>query len=387
MDLKAVFTCFLAVLAVKVTSASLYDPHMFPDKGPFFEGWYMRVSDLYSRDSFGLLFGSVLPSSSGNITAPLVVASVLLRSCDKTIDTCKLVSSDGKFTLNDLNITVKGQPVQSDPDKTAPPDFKWQVNSGSQGGYFEQKGGITTFNFRLGDLILRGKATNPSYWNDQGTGPEGWLINLPLPLHWFVYSLRSELSSCEIQNVTSGAVTKVYTGAVHLEKNWGNSFPRQWIWSEGVSFDNDNATFAMSGGLVDFPFLSVNAYLIGYRNPMKKLSLDFRPVDSLISTQIDGCTGNVSVSVYSLRYKLDINLVAPVATLSSCLLGPEMHGFVRACVESYDATATIQIYERNLLLFGYKLIEQKKFEKIALEFGGMHVCGGKCSNSMPPEEL
>lgn len=381
MDIKAVACYIVTAVTFEIVSASLYDPHLFPrpDKGPFFEGWYMRVTDQFSRDSFGLLFGSVLPSSSRNISGPLVVASILLRRCDVTSDTCKLISIDGKFTTNDLDITVNGQDVTTNPDKGSPPNFKWQVNNGTHGGFFEQNGGKTTFNFRVGDLTLRGEANDPCYWNEAGTGPEGWLINFPLPLHWFVYSLRSELTFYEVQNITSGTVTKGNTGAVHLEKNWGKSFPSEWIWSEGISFDKDNATFALSGGLVDFSFISVNAYLIGYRNQAQNLSLDFRPDNSIINARINGCLGYVNMSVNSLMYKMEINLAAPVSTLSSCLLGPETHGFVRACVESYDAEATITVSKRSFLPFQYNIVEQKTFKNIALEFGGHNVCNDTCS--------
>lgn len=290
MALVFVFKSFvvLAIIANKTTFASLYNPHLFPEDGPFFEGWYMRGSDLNSGDSFGLLFGSVLPFSKENISGPLVLASVLLRTCDeKSRDICKLVSVDGKFAVKDLNITVNGHPVRENPDKSTEPDFKWLVNNGHEGGTFEQKNGRTAFQFRLGDLILRGEAQNPVQWNEYGTGPEGWLVNFPLPLHWFVYSSRSEISFYEITNVTSGSIKRAYGGVAHLEKNWGKSFPRQWIWSQGVSSSGDNASFALSGGLVDFPFLSVNAYLIGYRNPAENISLDFRPDNSVISTQIN----------------------------------------------------------------------------------------------------
>ena len=37
-------------------NCNLYDPHLFPETGPFVEGWYTRLIDNSSAHSFGLLF-------------------------------------------------------------------------------------------------------------------------------------------------------------------------------------------------------------------------------------------------------------------------------------------------------------------------------------------
>ena len=90
-------------------------------------------------------------------------------------------------------------------------------------------------------------------------------------------SLRSPLTFFELQNVDSGKTVRVTNGARHLEKNWRKSFPKKWIWYEGISRDPSNVTIATCGGLVDLSFISVNAYLIGYRSPSAGTDLSFRP--------------------------------------------------------------------------------------------------------------
>ena len=51
----------LASLYPDYTLQSQYDPHVYPDIGPFFEGWYTRCTDVDTGQSFGVLFGEVLP--------------------------------------------------------------------------------------------------------------------------------------------------------------------------------------------------------------------------------------------------------------------------------------------------------------------------------------
>jgi len=374
--LKLPYAFVLVLCCAQMSESSLYDPHLIPEEGPFFEGWYLRITDVNKGDSIGLLFGNVLPDSQATLTGPLVFASILRRECT-SYGTCRLVSVNGKFNTSDLSITVKGQDVSVDPDMTSPSNFRWQVNDGDHGGYLDQKGNDTSAVFKLEDIVLSLKINKPYAWNKQGTGPEGYLAHLPLPLHWFVFSLRSNLVEYELQNLTSGAVTRGSNGLVHMEKNWGKSFPKKWIWSEGVLSDGTNASFALSGGQVDFSVVSMDAYLIGYRNPSIDLDLSFNPTDSVVSANVSGCSGSVQLTINSLRYRVQINLTGRNETYSSCLYGPEVGGFRRSCVESYDATAYIEVSKRQL--FGYTTLDKQTFQGAALEFGGTNVCGNACS--------
>lgn len=363
-------------LLVCVTG-SFYNPHPFPDSGPFFEGWYLRITNNDTDDSIGLLFGEVLPASSLNTTGPLVLASILYRACTDG-GACTLLSSRANFTLNLLNISVDGQPVTHNPDRKSEANFKWAVNNGEDGGIFIQARDQTNFDFRLGEWTLRGAAGTHVPWNNDESGPEGWLGYFPLPLHWFVYSLRSPLTFFELQNVKTGTTVRGTNGIVHLEKNWGKSFPKQWIWSEGVARDGSNVTFAVSGGLVNFSLFSVDAYLVGYTNPSVGFALDYRPDNSVVTAETDGCKGLLNLTVRSFTHELEIEVFGSPKTFSSCLYGPETSGFRRACVESYDAMATITVRQGKLFGSSRKVIDKQTLMSVALEFGGNNVCGQKC---------
>lgn len=378
MDLSHTHVVFVLVVLVAGTLGSLYDPHVYGDERPFFEGWYIRITDNDKPQSFGLLFGNVFPETE-NSSDPLVVASVLYRQCSSGGEmTCQLQAVNGEYKIDDLTITTKGHSVVSDPSIGTPPNFKWEVNNKKSGGYFQQINGSTYFDFRIDDISFRGQANDPYPWNTDGTGPEGMLVHLPLPLHWFVYSLQSKLEFYEMQNTTSGEVVRGRHGVVHLEKNWGKSFPKRWIWSEGVS-STTNGSFALSGGTVNFQSaIAVDAYLIGYRSPSLGLSLDFTPINSIVTADINGCNGTAKLTVHSLSHKVEIVLSAQPQTFSGCLLGPEAQGFKHACVESYDATAEFNVFERNFF-WTYDLVEESMFTGIGLEFGGTYVCNNTCS--------
>jgi len=51
---------FIVILLIEIIQANLYNPHVYPMVGPFFEGWYCRLTSKDSNKSYGFLFGKVL---------------------------------------------------------------------------------------------------------------------------------------------------------------------------------------------------------------------------------------------------------------------------------------------------------------------------------------
>lgn len=67
-------------------------------------------------------------------------------------------------------------------------------------------------------------------------GPEGWARGLPLPTHWYVYSLGSTV---EFKfSGPDGVLARSGRGWAHQEKNWGTTFPAGHVWFQGFSSDN-----------------------------------------------------------------------------------------------------------------------------------------------------
>jgi hypothetical protein len=67
-----------------------------------------------------------------------------------------------------------------------------------------------------------------------------------------------------------------------------------------------------------------------------------------------------------------------LASFSKCFPGPEANGFRHICSESFVATASVHVWEREGLL-SWKLVEEESFHLAALEFGGKYTCGEKCA--------
>ncbi|XP_033627251.1 uncharacterized protein LOC117290107 [Asterias rubens] len=358
----------LLVAAITGVAANNNDPHVYPEQGPFIEGWYARITDSSSPRSFGVLFGRVLPKpleEGNNSTSPPLTYISIIRSDGNS---APFVVAEAYPDEDTISVTVSGgRPVTGNPDNWSPSHFEWVAKPF---GFFNVTPDSTTFDFTIGDDRFSGNFGPPSPWGPHGKGPEDWLGNVPfIPLHWFVYSLATP-GDFTWENDKTGLRIQG-DGTMHQEKNWGNGFPASWIWMQGVNSTSSTA-FAGTFGVLGFGPLSVPAHLFGVRDFNTELELNFHPVNSMARVTSDGCSGEVSIEVVSFRHKLVIRARAPPSTLQKCLRGPTERGFENVLVESFAASVDIAVYERRL--FGYRLLSTQIFEGAALEFGGEELC-------------
>ena len=91
-------------MVVMPSYGNQYDPHVFPDRGPFFEGWYARMTDVDNQRSFGVLFGEVLPGEMerGKETTPTTYIG-LIRSDGRR----PMVAAEGFPKSSDIRVTVR----------------------------------------------------------------------------------------------------------------------------------------------------------------------------------------------------------------------------------------------------------------------------------------
>ena len=344
--------------------------------------------DTYRNASFGFLFALILPAAGENITMemksrslynfpvppedhPLLCATLLVNPPEAQ----KLGSPTSCFDPSDYSVLKDGKPVEHNPDDKTPPDFEVKLANNIS---FTVTPTGSQFSVSIGEHTLQGETTSPVPWGPGGEGPESWLEHLPLPIHWFVYSFRSTVTTYSYTNEATKSVMKGGSSSVgppvvaHMEKNWGESFIEAWVWAEGVNPATD-VYFSLSSGLIKELSFEIPAQLSGYRNPAKGIHCSFHPANSEHTLQHDGCAGTATLDVRSLECHVVIQLYAAPNSFSSCLVTPQPDGFRLGCVESYTAVANITVHE---VLYGVK--DSQIIPLAALEFGGLYMCNGKC---------
>ncbi len=194
-------------------------------------------------------------------------------------------------------------------------------------------------------------------------GPSGYLTLLRFfPLQWFVASMGSP-SKYKL-TIPSKNMVLEGEGSLHIEKNWGKMFPKAWIWAQATSQDH-KAHLMLAGGPLHFGPVWVNTYLVGYKT--ETLDLEFHVgqfLETEFSSQIDACRGHFTLHSRNSEYSLLIQAQAPRHTFAY-LSTPGPRGYVqKTAIESFQTDIEVTVRKKG------QLIEKRRFQNGALEFGG-----------------
>lgn len=352
---------------------SPYDPHLPASEGPWFEGWYTRITDSDGSRSLAVLAASNIIAGSAMHNIRMSMPGYLLV----------LISDGGEesptrsfevFPEETYLKGAEGVPVQENPNLISPADFEWM------GMGF---GWVTENSF---DIVIPNQVEvhatmgdERDSWNElfKEASPFGVLALLPLPLYWHVHSLGSP-AEYEYTIFGKGGNDDIYVqsdGHAHMEKNWGTTFPLAWSWGQGITDVNQNQ-FVYAGGrarLLDLFVLEL--WVMGYRSD--RLRWSFGPLAHVI-TDIDACNGILKLTMKNWWHTITLESSAPLETFGNVSI-PTEEGFVSdSGIESFSATTIIRTFWHIPLLgnlFGWEnYIEEKTFRNSALEFGAGYQC-------------
>ncbi|ORY07793.1 hypothetical protein BCR34DRAFT_489197 [Clohesyomyces aquaticus] len=227
----------------------------------------------------------------------------------------------------------------------------------------------TTYDLSCSDWTLQARTRDRTPWGNKKSTPEGWLVQLPLPLHWHVHTLDSSCDfKLDIPSLDLPASDQRCVASVHQEKNWASSFPSSHMW---IQARNGDRGIYIAGGKI----LGVTAYILGYRSP--DLDFDFLPpfamcvlgISPSMKVDHDWDSRAFHISVQGLWRKIVVKASAPGDRGWFGLGSPFPEGHRRNfCTESFLATVEVEVSDRGW--WGWKERRREVFEHASLEFGG-----------------
>ncbi len=335
------------------------NPHIPPGPGPWFEGWYTRVSDVAGSRSIAVIGASSLPRDQYFTPGQYLPGYINVL----------ISEGDGAPTLSftvfpEQTISrVDGEPVSQNPVPLSPANFEWTA---------EGFGTITQDRVDISipgvlDVLIQTENRLPYHIDCPDVGPYGPLDLLPLPLRWWIHTLGSDAEYQYTIHGEDGPETASGVGYAHQEKNWGAGFPIGWVWTQGISAGND-AQFVMSAAEVDFGLFILDAWIAGYRSPVVSWDFNYSMPGTTFYTERDACAGTFLFEITKANQRLTFDTSAPPDTFGD-VSTPSPDGFEpETGVESFSATMEVSAYEDGLL------IDQQMFYNSALEFGTGYVC-------------
>ncbi|KAH7095611.1 hypothetical protein FB567DRAFT_34783 [Paraphoma chrysanthemicola] len=329
--------------------------HYLPHPSAKFEGWYSKF-DLASGSHIALIICSV-PNAT---TRPHMVSFTYYPKSGSPI-------FQREHFVDDIEHVVTNASTKA-----------FDVRIPGLGIMSTDGAGKTSYKLKADDWSFEANSDTYTPWSKTKNTPEGWMINLPFPLHWHVHSLCSPCTFT-LSIPPLGTEFPLLDGSghatFHQEKNWANSFPKSHMWVQAWDAAEEKGV-CLAGGKI----LGQTAYLLGYRSP--SLNLDFAPPFSVsifnilspfMSVDISYPSRSFSLSVSNYFSKLDLKASAPKQHGWFGLAAPFADGHrPNYCRESFLATIEVVVSQRQgwWPWSAWKEIRREQFEGASLEFAG-----------------
>jgi hypothetical protein len=293
----------------------------------YFEGWYNKLVDANAENIYAFIPGIALNKKSGTSHA-------FIQALDgKTAEYTYI-----KYPLSEFHADTKSYHVSIGSNYFTPEKIHLDIEKPI---YIQGDLDFTELN------RLRRKLTNPGVM-----GPFSWLPFMETK-HGVVSMNHKISGSLKIKNKT----VDFTHGKGYIEKDWGISFPSNWIWMQTNHFDEDNRSFMFSLARINYLGIKFTGFLgvlldrdeimrFGTYTRAKIHNLQINPIE-------------LSFDIHMKKHILKINAKKSVdATGSSAtaqMLAPDKGEMSAKCLESISSQIRLELYEKsksgNRLLF------------------------------------
>lgn len=203
-------------------------------KSNFFEGWYFKIVSKDESRVLAFIPGIALGKDSTDS-----------HSFIQVLDGNNLIYKYSRYNKDDFTY------IQS--------PFSLNISNNS----FSLEG--INLNLSNSDLDIRGHISfkNLVRWKDSKVNPGsmGFYNYLPfMECYAQVSAVDGQISGKLIIN---NELIDYNGGKVYIEKNWGKSFPIEWLWIQSNNFKDNRATLTCSIGQIPFPIKDFRGFLIG----------------------------------------------------------------------------------------------------------------------------
>jgi hypothetical protein len=352
------------------TNGSFMNPRVPREKGPWFDGWYYRITDSQQNRSVAIIATSYLdPNETFSPQKPMkgYLAVLISPGPNKPLQIHEYFPQQTWLMMNN-------QVVSPETKYHNNPTFTWIA---------EGFGKVTAneVDLNLPEIQVKAKFDHqerkPWSYLLSDWGPGGITTYLTaVPLKWYVYTMGSPAEYSVISQSNGLALSG--NGYAHQEKNWGALFPEKWIWLQGIAAGN-KARLAMAGGTVPFGPTTIDKWVLTYQSNSTKLEFYSDQLGTEMLKKIDPENGFFEVQAVSYTHTLILKAKSPLSQFSLVSI-PTAKGYLRGgAKESFSTEVVVEVY-RNSFPFTVRsrnLIERQVFENAALEFGAEFMHSGK----------
>ncbi len=328
-------------------------PHAVSTRGPWFEGWYYRLYDPARQVSIVVIATSAYQDGA---PVPGYLATLIQLPDESSPRTDEAYPTDHRVRRLSPPRVASGARDES---------FVWSTS--------EAELSESRVLIRQSALQLEIQAHERRAWPDWlGLGPWGLLNLIPgLPLYWHVDNTGGRASYRLTDHRGDLPVVIEGEGFLHQEKNWGEVFPKAWMWLQGLSSDGE-ASLAVAGGLLDLRLINVNSFVVGFRKG-RDAYLFSPPSDPSTQFQFrsNSCAGEFELEATNRDYRMTLKAIAPPDSFSYVSIPTDSGYQANGGIESFRAKIRVDVYRNDF--FSRRRLESFTFDNAALEFGAAYM--------------
>lgn len=256
----------------KLINPDLY--HGKHKKKNFFEGWYFKIVDKNNENQFAFI-----PGIAKGIKAKHNHSFIqVLNSKNRNYTYYKYNEKCFRYNNDNFKINI-------DKSLFALDRLKLDISCNNK----SLKGSL--------------KFNNTIKWPDSNINPGS------MGFYNYLWFMKCYAQVCvldgDIEGIlcVNGELIDFTGGTVYIEKNWGNSFPKSWVWIQSNSFSDNRASVTCSLATIPFPIKDFRGFLIGVT--IDDYFYSFTTINRS-KLNLKQCGTDVEITVYNKNLKLTL---------------------------------------------------------------------------------
>jgi len=134
----------------------------------------------------------------------------------------------------------------------------------------------------------------------------------------------------------------------YIEKDWGTSFPKSYVWCQANNFKEKNTSLFLSIAEVPFKKVNFKGFICIFLVEGKEYRFATYNLAKVKNVEVNKDEGIVSIVIKKRRYKLYINIKRKNDVE---LIAPNVHGMKKIITESINSEVIVKLLKGNKLLF------------------------------------
>jgi tocopherol cyclase len=309
-------TAFQAFLA---RWRAVWRPAMYHGHGrkrDFFEGWYFKFADSAEQDVWAVIPGVFLASSK--------VPGEESHAFVQTLNGRSGESHYHRYPISEFQASTKEFDLRIGPNRFRIDSLHLKIDRPEQ--------------TMAGELAFRGISPWPV--TPVSPGIMGWFAYVPfMECYHGVLSLDHEVSG---RLRIGKRETDFSAGRGYIEKDWGNAFPRGWVWMQTNHFAEAGTCLTASVARIPWLGTAFPGFIAGLWHRGRLFR--FATYTGAALTRLAITDTNVHVTLEGRRYRLELDAKRSKGGL---LHAPFRAAMVQRLVESLTAEVSVRLLDRR----------------------------------------